>query len=94
MTGLGILVEKHASPMKLEVLGVYDWPIWKKEASRFPWTYHRQETCYFLRGKVIVTPATGEPVAMGRGDLVTFPKGMECSWEILEDVEKHYSFDD
>ena len=32
-----ILVEKHASSAKLEVMGVYDWPIWRKEASTFPW---------------------------------------------------------
>ncbi|OOZ41299.1 cupin domain-containing protein [Solemya elarraichensis gill symbiont] len=85
-----ILCEKHASPMKIEVLGAYDWPIWKKEVSTFPWTYAEQETCYFLRGKAIVTPEGGEPVEMGRGDLVTFPKGMSCTWEILKDVEKHY----
>jgi uncharacterized cupin superfamily protein len=89
-----ILVEKHASPMKLEVLGAYDWPIWKKEISSFPWTYHRQETCFFVRGKVIVTPDNGEPISMGRGDLVTFPKGLQCTWEILQDVEKHYILDE
>lgn len=93
MSNQQILVEKHASPMKLEVLGAYDWPIWKKEASTFPWIYSEQETCFFLRGKVIVTPENGSPVTMGRGDLVTFPKGMICTWEILEDVEKHYTFD-
>ena len=87
-----ILCEHNPSPMKLEVLGVYDWPIWRKEKSTFPWTYAQQETCYFLRGRVIVTPSGGEPLEFRRGDLVTFPKGMECTWEILEDVEKHYDF--
>ena len=93
MSNEQILCEKHASPMKLEVLGVYDWPVWKKEVSTFPWTYQDQETCYFIKGKVIVTPDGGEPVEMGRGDLVTFPKGMSCTWEILQDVEKHYIFE-
>jgi len=87
-----ILREHNPSPMKLEVLGVYDWPVWRKEKSTFPWTYTEQETCYFLKGRVIVTPEGGEPQAFGRGDLVTFPKGMNCTWEILEDVEKHYDF--
>ena len=85
-----ILCEHRPAPMKLEVLGVYDWPIWKKEASKFPWTYDQQETCYFLRGKVIVTPQEGEPRTFGRGDLVTFPAGLSCTWEVLEPVEKHY----
>jgi hypothetical protein len=29
---------------------------------------------------------------MGSGDLVIFPKGMKCTWEIREDVKKHYNF--
>ena len=88
-----ILCEHRPAPMKLEVLGVYDWPVWKKEASRFPWTYDQQETCYFIRGKVIVTPDGGEPQTFGRSDLVTFPAGLSCTWEILEPVEKHYAFE-
>jgi hypothetical protein len=78
--------------MKLDVLGVYDWPIWRKEASTFPWTYASAETCYVLKGRFIVTPEGGEPREFGRGDLITFPKDMICTWEILEDVEKHYDF--
>ncbi|MEK7797095.1 MAG: cupin, partial [Pseudomonadota bacterium] len=33
-----ILVEHNPSPAKLDVIGVYDWPIWNKEPSTFPWT--------------------------------------------------------
>ncbi|HEY9661852.1 MAG TPA: cupin domain-containing protein, partial [Allocoleopsis sp.] len=61
-------------------------------ASTFPWTYDEQETCYFLEGEVMVTPTGGQPVSMGKGDLVTFPAGMSCTWEILKDVRKHYCF--
>ncbi len=87
-----ILVEHNASTAKLEVMGVFEWPIWSKEASTFPWTYDRSETCYFLEGDVIVTPDGGEPVQMGAGDLVTFKQGVSCTWEIKQDVEKHYNF--
>jgi uncharacterized cupin superfamily protein len=93
MADFDILYEHKPAPGKLEVLGVYDWPVWRKEASSFPWTYDRTETCYFLRGRVRVTPEGGEPREFGRGDLVTFPAGMRCTWEILEDVEKHYRFE-
>lgn len=55
--------------------------------------YDTQETCYFLEGDVIVTPNGGQPVQMGKGDLVTFPAGMSCTWEIRSDVKKHYIFD-
>jgi len=88
-----ILCEHRPSPAKLEVLGVYDWPIWRKEASTFPWHYDRKETCYFLKGRVIVTPEGGEPMEFRRGALVTFPAGLSCTWEIVEPVEKHYDFD-
>ncbi|HEY9650346.1 MAG TPA: cupin domain-containing protein, partial [Coleofasciculaceae cyanobacterium] len=48
--------------------------------------------CYLLEGEVIVTPDDGEPVQFGKGDLVTFPAGMSCTWKILQDVRKHYRF--
>lgn len=86
-----ILLERNPSPAKLEVMGVYDWPIWTKEISTFPWTYESRETCYFLEGDVIVTPEGSEPVHMGEGDLVTFPVGMACTWEIRAPVRKHYN---
>jgi uncharacterized cupin superfamily protein len=88
-----ILLERNPSPMKLEVLGVYDWPIWRREASSFPWTYDRQETCYILRGRFPVTPEGGEPQQFKRGDLITFAAGLRCTWDIEQDVEKHYDLD-
>ena len=41
-----ILVEKNVSSMKMEVMGVYDWAIWEKEISEFPWEYQLTESCY------------------------------------------------
>ncbi len=87
-----IQIEQHASPAKLEVLGVFDWPEWSKEVSEFDWEYDRSETCYFVEGHAIVTPENGEPVEMGAGDLVVFPAGMRCRWKITKDVLKHYNF--
>lgn len=88
-----IKIERQPNQERLNELGVFKWSIWTKEASKFPWTYDAQETCYFLEGDVIVTPDGGQPVQMGKGDLVTFPAGMSCSWEIRSDVKKHYYFD-
>ncbi|NJO15750.1 MAG: cupin domain-containing protein [Thioploca sp.] len=85
-----ITVEHNPSPAKLEVIGVYDWPIWTKEISEFPWTYESNETCYILEGKVTVTPDSGQPVQLGEGDLVTFPAGMSCTWQISSTIRKHY----
>ena len=88
-----IKVERHPSPERLSAMGVWEWPIWEKEASEFPWTYESTELCYFLEGQVIVTPEGGEPVRMGKGDLVTFPEGMRCTWSIINPVRKHFNFD-
>jgi uncharacterized cupin superfamily protein len=87
-----IEIEHEVDEGRLSGLGVRDWPIWTKEPSRFPWSYDEAETCYFLAGDVTVTPDGGEPVRMGQGDLVTFPAGMSCIWEIRSAVRKHYRF--
>jgi uncharacterized cupin superfamily protein len=76
----------------LQQLGVFDWPIWEKETSEFPWHYDEQETCFLLEGEVEVTPEGGESVRFGKGDLVTFPAGMSCRWNIIQAVRKHYRF--
>jgi uncharacterized cupin superfamily protein len=87
-----IQVEHHPNEEKLKKLNVFNWPIWTKEISEFPWSYDTSETCYFLEGEVVVTPDGGEPVEMGKGDLVTFPAGLSCTWNIKKDVRKHYRF--
>lgn len=88
-----ILIEHNPSEAKLDVMGIYYWPTWEKEPSTFPWKYDRQETCYLLDGVAVITPDGGEPVEIVAGDLVTFPQGMECTWEIKEEVRKHYNFE-
>ncbi len=88
-----IRIESNPSGERLEALGVFDWPIWEKEASTFPWTYDGSETCYLLTGRVTVTPEDGPPVQLRAGDLVTFPAGLSCTWEIHEEVRKHYRFE-
>jgi len=87
-----IKVERNPSDATLKQLDVSSWPIWEKEASTFPWQYDDSETCYLLEGEVVVTPEGGEPVQFGQGDLVTFPAGLSCTWEIRKDVRKHYRF--
>lgn len=87
-----IQVIRNPDEATLDEMGVRDWPIWEKETSTFPWTYDATETCYLLEGEVLVTPEGGEPMLIQAGDLVTFPAGMDCTWEIRSPVRKHYSF--
>mgnify|MGYP001579186608 CR=1 FL=1 len=74
---------------KLTQLGITKWPIWTKEASTFDWEYDEPETCYFLEGKVMVKTDQGS-VTIKPGDLVTFPKGLACTWHVTRPVRKHY----
>jgi hypothetical protein len=87
-----IKIRPHPDAATLEALGVSSWDIWTKEVSTFSWTYDTEETCYLLEGDVIVTPDGGAPVRFGQGDLVTFPAGLSCTWEIRAAVRKHYRF--
>ncbi len=87
-----IVVVRNAPEDELTRRGVRSWPIWTKEISVFPWSYDQPEVCYFLEGDVVVTPKGGEGVRIGKGDLVTFPRGLDCTWEVRAPVRKHYNF--
>ena len=76
----------------IEKEGIMSWPIWEKEISRFDWHYDETEECYLLEGKAVVETDAGEKFQFGKGDFVTFPKGLSCVWEIKEPVKKHYNF--
>lgn len=84
-----IIVEKPSAE-KLASLGVNRWPTWSKEVSQFPWSFGTQEIAYILEGEVTVTPDGGDPVSFGAGDLVTFPAGMSCTWQVKKALRKHY----
>jgi uncharacterized cupin superfamily protein len=83
---------KKSDKEDLERIGVSTWPIWEKEISRFDWYYDSTEECYLLEGSVVVETDGGEKVEFGKGEFVTFPKGLSCIWDIREPVKKHYNF--
>jgi uncharacterized cupin superfamily protein len=89
-TDARIKIERPAQET-LARLGVTKWPIWTKEASTFDWSYDEPETCYFLEGEVTVKTDLGS-AAITAGDLVTFPKGLTCTWQVTKPVRKHYRF--
>jgi uncharacterized cupin superfamily protein len=77
---------------ELEEEGVFDWPIWEHDEEKFDWYYDQTELCYILKGEVIVTTEF-ESVTIKAGDFVTFPKDLECVWDIQSAIKKHYSFE-
>ena len=87
-----IRVESNLSESELKNRGVYQWGVWEKEVSEFPWTYDAEEVCYLLEGEVEVTPDVGASVLIKAGDYVTFPAGMSCYWKISSPLKKHFNF--
>ncbi|TCT15709.1 hypothetical protein EDC18_103420 [Natranaerovirga pectinivora] len=81
-------------PMLLEEaikLGIDKWSIWECESSTFDWEYPEQETAFVFEGDVIVT--SGDEVAhIKENMLVSFPKGMKCTWEVRKAIRKAYTF--
>jgi uncharacterized cupin superfamily protein len=88
-----IVIEHNPDAARLEALGVSKWPTWEKEVSTFPWHFLEQEIAWILQGECVITPEGGAPVKFGKGDLVTFPAGMKCSWEVRQPLHKHYHLD-
>ena len=68
------------------------WLVWECPPSLFDWHYDQTERAYLYEGKVKVKTPT-EEVEIKAGDFVTFPKGLGCSWEVLERVRKVYKFE-
>jgi hypothetical protein len=88
---MGIQVEK-LNEQAIKDKGINGWPIWEKEVSRFDWSYGDTEECYLLEGDVEVETPDGKRVRFGKGDFVTFAKGLSCVWDIKKPVRKHYNF--
>ncbi len=82
---------KKPTKEELKTLGIDNWSPWDCEVSSFDWEYADKETCYIFEGKVLVETADGE-VEVGKGDLVTFPKGLKCVWKVSKPVRKVYKF--
>jgi uncharacterized cupin superfamily protein len=80
------------SQEELEQEGVFDWPIWEHDEEKFDWFYDKTELCYILEGEADITTEF-ESFTIKAGDFVTFPKGLECVWDIQSAVKKHYSFE-
>lgn len=85
------VIVQHLSEEEIKQKGIRNWSIWTKEISRFPWTYDCVEQCLFIEGDVIIETKEGN-TSIQAGDFVTFEDGLECTWNILKPVKKHYNF--
>ncbi len=87
---MDVQIDHNPDESKLKSIGVFDWPIWSKEESEFPWSYNTREICYIIEGTAEVTASDGTKYSFGKGDLVTFASGFSCTWKILKSIRKYY----
>jgi uncharacterized cupin superfamily protein len=75
----------------LDVIGYIRWGC---PPGKFPLKFDARLTCYLLKGRVRASvKGTGRCVEFGAGDLVVFPKGLSCTWDVVVGIDKHYNFD-
>ena len=60
--------------------------------TQFDRHYDQLEKAHLYEGKVKVKTPSQE-VDIKAGDFVVFPKGLSCSWQVLEKVRKVYKFE-
>ncbi len=68
------------------------WSVWECAPSAFDWHYADKELAYLYEGRVIVK-ASQQEVEITAGDYVVFPKGLSCTWNVLETIRKVYRFE-
>lgn len=84
-----IKIERPTKEM-FKQLNIKNWSPWECVPSTFDWEYDCDESAYVLEGKVKVKTAE-EEVEIKKGDLVHFPKGLKCTWNVLERISKVYT---
>jgi uncharacterized cupin superfamily protein len=83
---------KVYKPTPDEIKATHGWNSWSKEPSVFPWYYDEKETCYILEGEAKVKDDKGNEIYFTVGDMVEFPVGLACEWNIIRAIRKKYKF--
>lgn len=55
-----------------------------------PCSYEERKTCLQLEREVTIMPEEGNPERVGPRDLLVFPEGLRCTWQVQTPVRKHY----
>ena len=78
-------------PTDREIEAMKSKPVWTCGVSEFDWSYDSEETCLIIEGEVTVKYGS-KSVSFATGDLVVFPQGLSCVWQVRKAVKKHYLF--
>ena len=85
-----ILIKSPCSASFIIQYGIKNWPIWECEPSNFRWIYNEKEICLIIEGEANVKTNSGESYFIKSGDLVEFPLGLSCEWQITKRIKKHF----
>ena len=85
-----ILIKSPCSASVIIQYGIKNWPIWECEPSNFSWNYNEKEICLIIEGEANILTEGGEDYFIQSGDLVEFPKGLSCEWQIIKSIKKHF----
>jgi uncharacterized cupin superfamily protein len=64
--------------------------IWECTAGPSYWKLDTHEEIYIISGRMTVTLDGAEPLEVGAGDAVVFPRGWAGTWQIHETLRKLY----
>ena len=85
-----ILIKSPCSASIIIQYGMKNWPIWECEPSNFLWNYDEKEICLIIEGEAKISTEKGEIYLVKAGDLVEFPEGLSCQWQINKKIKKHF----
>ena len=85
-----VLITSPCSASVIIQYGIKSWPIWECEPSKFQWNYNDKEICLIIEGQATISTKKGDIYVIKSGDLVEFPAGLNCDWEVTKSIKKHY----
>ena len=85
-----VLISSPCSASTIIQYGIKSWPIWECEPCKFQWNYDDNEICLIIEGQAKISTKNGEIYCIKAGDLVEFPAGLYCEWEVIKSIKKHY----
>ena len=89
-----IKIKSPCSASEIIKYGIKNWPIWECEPSKFSWSYNEKEICLIIEGEASIYMSEGKLIYLKSGDLVEFPKGLKCEWQITKKIKKHFRLGD
>ena len=89
-----VIIKSPCSASVIIQYGIKNWPIWECEPSNFSWNYNEKEICLIIEGEANIKTKAGESYFIQSGDLVEFPEGFSCEWQIIKNIKKHFRLGD